>query len=124
MSDVAIFASNSIITGSRFNPFRRRAIRARAQLVLRMSFSTINGWRWYGPCEAPGDNPWLEWTQKDAVYRATTSGTWPWLDTHEGWGLLVGSTCTTQCKACFGYRTRSIPPDRHIPSVTTSSVCC
>ena len=39
-------------------------------------------------------------------------------------GLWVGSTCTKECKACFGYRTRSIPSDRHIPSVTTRALCC
>ena len=86
-----------------------------------MSFSTTEDSKWYGYFQVP-ENSWFSRDQRNAIWAETYTS--PWIRTCRGWGLFAGSTCTTQCKACFGYRTRAIPSDRRIPSATTSSACC
>ena len=83
-----------------------------------MSFRDENGWRIYGPVETELIIPWLNKKQVSSVWKKFH--TTPFF---EGW-VWGGSTCTTQCKACFGYRTRSMLSDRSIPCVTTRSVRC
>ena len=78
-----------------------------------MSFSTTADWKWYGYFEVP-ENSWFSRDQRNDIWAATYTS--PWIREYRGWGLFVGSTCTTQCKACFGYRTRSMLSDRSLPS--------
>ena len=90
-------------------------------IMTEPTFTTDNGLKWYGPIAIKNvTQPWISDSQRLNVYRESGSNAWPWI---EGC-FLVGSMCTTQCKACFGYRTRSIPSYRSIPSVTTRPVRC
>ena len=93
----------------------------------RMTFAIHNGKKWYRPrpLNATGDDSDLELTEMQTQSVSSNFADMePVLLSEERGGLWGGSTCTNECQACFGYRTRSTPSDRHIPSVTTRPLCC
>ena len=93
--------------------------------MLRMKFTFHDGLKWYGPIKAKdGDSEFKLTPEQEKCIGHNFRFVGPVLLSEDGCGLWVGSTCTNECKACFGYRTRSIPSGRHIPYVTTRPLCC
>jgi hypothetical protein len=92
---------------------------------VRMSFAIHGGVKWYGPLKPERHQSEFELDEEQAKYIGNCfPHVMPVLRTEDGYGLWGGSTCTNECKACFGYRTRPIPSERHTPSVTTRPLFC
>ena len=87
-----------------------------------MAFSHQGRFYWYGPIKTRTVVN-LKQHQITAVMTAYVGIEAPKLISNND-GLWVGSTCTNECKACFGYRAMSIPSDRHVPSVSTRALWC
>ena len=93
--------------------------------MVRMQFTFHGGLKWYGPIKAQdGDYKFMLKPEQKKFIRESYRFVKAVLRSDDGCGLWVGSTCTNECKACFGYRAMSIPSDRHVPSVSTRALCC
>ena len=92
---------------------------------MRMSFAIHSGVKWYGPLKPERHQSEFELDDKQQEYIGDCFRlVMPVLRNEDGYGLWVGSTCTNECKACFGYSTRPIASERHTPSVTTMPLFC
>ena len=92
---------------------------------MRMSFAIHGGVKWYGPLKAESHQSEFELDEAQMDFlRHLYPDVTPVLRKEDGDGLWGGSACTNECKACFGYRTRPIPSERHTPSVTTRPLFC